>query len=162
MFLSACVPPSTKFGQPRQLPEESEIPSMECRHQGRNSYRKLNSRAHIFRAVFFPICVIKELWLLITSQEKLQISRQIKEINRFESILLLRLFLGKIHLSIVIQKDLPRSLTVLFLTCFGERPKCTHFCSLGRLPVLFLHMMLLFRIYFGRYILSSFVICLRH
>lgn len=114
MFVSACVPPSTEFGKPRQLPEESEIPSMECRHQGRNSYQKLNSKAHIFRAVFFPICVINELWLLITSQEKLQISRQIKKINRFESILLLRLFLGKINLLIVIQKDLPRSLTVLF------------------------------------------------
>lgn len=111
MFVSACVSPYTESGEPRQLPEESQIPPKECRNQDKYNYQELNDRAHIFTAVFFRICVIKELWLLTTAQKKLH--RQIKTINRFESILLVRLLLGKIHLLTVIQMDLPRSLTVL-------------------------------------------------
>lgn len=47
------------------------------------------------------------------------------------------LFLGKIPLLTVIQKDFKKSLTILF-NCFGERPKCTYWCSLARVSVVFL------------------------
>lgn len=123
MFVSACVSPSTESGEPRQLPEESQIPPTECRNQGKNNYQELYDRAHILMALFIHISVIKELCLLTTAQEKLP--RQINMINRFENILLVRLFLGKIHLLTVIQKDLPRSLTVLFLVAL-EKGQSVH------------------------------------
>lgn len=115
MFVSARVPPSKEFEEPRKLPEESQIPPLEFRNQGKNTYQVLNGRPQIFMAVFFHICIIKELWLLSTAQKKLH--RQIKMLNvqnKFESILLFRPFLEKTCLLTVIQKDLPRSLTVLF------------------------------------------------
>lgn len=49
----------------------------------------------------------------------------------------LGLFLGKIHLLTMIQKDFQKSLITLF-NCFAEGRKCTYWCSLGRVSVVFL------------------------